>query len=99
MQRTLSLVSPLDIGCFRLPAQLVLHRGDLYQVPAYYRLLRIKAGMAYVTQTDHDRILPVGQEWQLDRATDIALVSSIGCEPVVLELFTSQNCNNQAAPS
>jgi len=77
-----------------LPAQLaqrlVLYCGELYRVSAGYGLLRIQAGMAYVTQAGQDRILPGGQELQLDRATDIALISSIGCEPVVLELFEPQ---------
>jgi hypothetical protein len=75
----------------RLAQRLVLYRGELYRVPACYRLLRIKAGMAYVTQHGQDHILAGRQELQLACATDIALVSSIGCEPAVIELFEPSN--------
>src|SRR5215212_9715077 len=91
MNHTLALVSPMRSGHFRLAARLtqrlVLYCGELYRVPAGYQLLRIKAGIAYVTQAGQDHILRSGQEMQLDSATDLALVSGIGDEPVILELF------------
>jgi hypothetical protein len=95
MNQALALVPPLRIGRFPLQAQLTrqlaLYRGELYRVPARYRLLRIQAGMAYVTQAGQDHILRSGQEMQLERAADIALVSAIAGEQVILELFDTQN--------
>jgi hypothetical protein len=91
MNHALALVSPVRSVHFRLPAQLaqrlVLYCGELYRVPACYRQLRIAAGRAYVTQAGQDRILRSGQEMQLDSAADMALVSGIGGEQVILELF------------
>ena len=95
MNSSLSLISAAHVGRPQYQAQiaqrLVLYRGELYRVPACYRLLRIKAGMAYVTQAGQDRILLAGQELQLDNAADMALISGIGCEQVVLELFNPRN--------
>jgi hypothetical protein len=93
MNGSLSLVSPRPVERAQLQAQitqrLVLYRGELYRVPVCYQLLRIKAGIAYITQAGQDRILSIGQELQLDSTADMALVSGIGCEQVVLELFNS----------
>jgi hypothetical protein len=91
MKHTLALVLPVRSGCFRLPARLaqllVLYCDELYRVSAYYHLLRITAGIAYVTQAGQDHILVGGQELRLDSTADMALVSGIGGEPVILELF------------
>lgn len=95
MQPVLALVSPVRSKHFQLPVQLtqrlILYRNELYRVPAGYRLLHIKAGTAYVTQAGKDHILGSGQEIQLDSATDMALVSALKGEQVILELFGAQN--------
>ena len=94
MNHSLSLVSSVRMGRFpwlaQLAQRLVLYHGELYRVPTCYRLLRIKAGMAYVTQAGQDRILLGGQGLELERTSDMALVSGIGDEPVILELFEPQ---------
>ncbi len=95
MNGALSLVSPARPACVtrrdQVAQRLVLYRGELYRVPACYHMLRIKAGQAYVTQAGQDHILLGGQELQLDGAADMALVSGVGCEQVVLELFNPRN--------
>jgi GNAT superfamily N-acetyltransferase len=94
-QSDLLSVSPLRIE--RLPLgthlaqRLVLYPGELYRVPASYRLLRIAAGMAYVTQTGQDHILRAGEEMHLARATNAALVAAVNCEQLMVELFEAQN--------
>jgi hypothetical protein len=93
VSNSLSLVSPGRVAYAPQQAQiaqrLVLYRGELYRVPACYHLLRVKSGMAYVTQAGKDRFLVGGQEMQLDAATDVALVSAMQCDPAVLELFNA----------
>jgi hypothetical protein len=95
MDHTLSSDSPEYSAAFQFPLKLaqrlVIYRGELYRVPAYSGLLRIKEGMAYVTQEGQDYVLATGQELYLARRVDVALVSSIGFEPVVLELFERRN--------
>lgn len=91
MKHSLTLVSPARHRGARLPAQLtqrlVLYGDELYRVPACYHMMRIAAGQAYVTQAGHDHILQGGQELQLDSSADQALISGIGGEQVILELF------------
>lgn len=69
--------------------RLVLYAGELYRVPTSYRALLVQTGTAYITQAGHDRILQSGQALQLDSAADVALVSAMRSEQVVLELFNS----------
>jgi hypothetical protein len=94
MNQALSLLSP-RIG--RFPAQphlaqrLVLYRGELYSVPPHFRLLRVTTGVAYVTQSGQDHIVRSGQELHLTRVADLALVSGVDGEQVIVELFDVQN--------
>jgi hypothetical protein len=103
MNQTLSLVPPVPIGYFPLQVQLVqrlvLYHGELYRVPVRYCLLRITAGRAYVTQAGQDYSLRRGQELGLDSTADVALVSAIGGEAVILELFDTSNGPSQPIQS
>ncbi len=94
MNQNLALVSPMHSERYPAQAQLAQRlmfcRGELYRVPACYPLLRIQAGTAYVTQAGQDYILYSGQELFVDRADDVALVSGLGNEPVILELFSQE---------
>lgn len=91
MVQPLALVSAKRNSGSSQPAQiaqrLVLYGGELYRVPAAYSTLRIKTGTAYITQAGLDRILQAGQALQLDGTADVALVSPLRSEQVVLELF------------
>ena len=95
MNGSLALVSPARPTSVarrdQVVQRLVLYHGELYRVPADYRLLRVHSGQAYVTQAGQDRILLDEQELQLDSAADMALVSGIGGQPVILELFSPRN--------
>lgn len=95
MNHSLSLVAPSPIGHFPLQAQLVqriiLYPGELYRVPMRDHLLHVLAGMAYITQVGRDRILRGGQKMGLDSTADVALISGIGCEAVIFELFETHS--------
>jgi GNAT superfamily N-acetyltransferase len=92
---SLTSASPLRIGRLPLETQLarrlVLYPGERYHVPASYRLLRVVAELAYLTQAGQDHILSSGQELHLERSTDVALLSAANGEQVIVELFDSQN--------
>lgn len=94
MHHSLALISPISMertgSSTQLTQRLVLYPSELYRVPADYGLLRIKAGAAYVTHAGHDHILYENQELPLAHATDRVLVSSLGNEPVIFELFAPQ---------
>jgi hypothetical protein len=91
VSNSLLLVSPGQAAYAPQQAQiaqrLVLYCGELYRVPTCYHLLRVKSGMAYVTQAGRDHILLRGQETEFEPDADKALVSALGCEQLVLELF------------
>jgi hypothetical protein len=94
MNQSLALLSS-HTGRFPVQTQLaqrfVLYRGELYRVPPWYGLLRVAAGMAYVTQAGQDHLVPCGQEFHLSHSTDPALVSAIDGEQVIVELFNIRN--------
>jgi hypothetical protein len=91
MNHSLALVSSACVKHTITEAQiaqrLVLYRGELYRVPAEYRMLRIKSGTAYVTQAGQDRIVLCGQTTPLETDADVALISTLAGEPVIVELF------------
>lgn len=94
MNHSLALVPSKPVAQFPLQVQLVqrlvLYPGELYRVPVRYQLLHVLAGSAYITQAGRDRIVRSGQKMGLDSTADLALVSGIGCEAVLFELFDTQ---------
>jgi hypothetical protein len=55
-------------------------------VPANYRQLRVVAGTAFVTQAARDLILGSGQIAALVSGRDVALVSALSNQNLILEL-------------
>ncbi|CAN5506765.1 hypothetical protein BH10CHL1_BH10CHL1_11200 [soil metagenome] len=91
MTHALALVSPTHQPSTRrepsIAQRLVLYHGELYRVPTAYHLLRIQSGTAYVTQSGQDRVLACGEMASLDANADVALISALAGDPVILELF------------
>lgn len=70
------------------PAQrLFLYANELYRVPAAYRQVRTRCGTAHVSHQGKDFIVRPGEALQLERGKDVALVSPLHSESLVLELF------------
>ena len=70
------------------PAQRIfLYPHELYRVPASYRQVRTSQGVAYISHGGRDFVLQAGECAALDRAADVALVSPLHSETLVLELF------------
>ncbi|RIK42830.1 MAG: hypothetical protein DCC55_07610 [Chloroflexi bacterium] len=65
----------------------MLYRGELYRVPASYQRLRVVDGVAFVTQAARDRILTSGHEMALEPHGDIALVSPLRGNQLIVELY------------
>jgi hypothetical protein len=55
-------------------------------VPANYRQLRVVDGTAFVTQAARDLILGSGQIASLESGRDVALVSALAGQDLILEL-------------
>ncbi len=67
--------------------RLFLYPHELYRVPASYRRLRVVAGMALVTQAARDLVVGAGDMAALATGRDVALVSPLRNQNLVLELY------------
>jgi hypothetical protein len=67
--------------------RVVLYKNELYRVPATYHKVRVVTGTALVTQAARDFVLSSGNEALLERNGDVALISSLRCEQVILEVY------------
>lgn len=93
MQTDLALVPTLatqrsgrDKG--KQPTQRIfLYPNELYRVPPSYRQVRARQGVAHISHRGQDFIIHTGESLNLDRTADVALVSPLVSETLVLELF------------
>lgn len=85
MRTHLALIRP---GKQASPHQrLFLYPSELYRVPASYRQLRVVEGTAFVTHAARDLILGAGRTVELKSGKDVALVSALYNENLILELY------------
>ena len=71
--------------------RLVLYRGDVYRFPPAGRGLRILRGRAWISYAGEDILLARGDEAYLASSQGFALVSPVGCAPLILEIV-EQDC-------
>ncbi len=76
--------------------RLVLYRGEVYRVPPAGRGVRILKGQAWATYGGEDILLTRGDETQFALGRGAALVSAVGCAPLVLEVLAQ---DRRASPS
>lgn len=67
--------------------RIFLYPNELYRVPTSYRQVRARHGIAHISQHGQDFIIRTGEWLTLDRTADVALVSPLYSETLVLELF------------
>lgn len=67
--------------------RIFLYPNELYRVPPSYRQVRARQGIAHISQHGQDFIIRTGEWLTLDRTADVALVSPLYSETLVLELF------------
>jgi len=72
----------------RQPSQrLFLYANELYRVPSVYRQVRTRHGIAHISHQGQDFIVRPGEALALEKGKDVALVSPLHSESLVLELF------------
>ena len=70
------------------PSQrLFLYANELYRIPSTYRQVRPRHGIAHISHRGQDFIVRPGEALRLEKGKDIALVSPLHSESLVLELF------------
>ncbi len=67
--------------------RLVLYRSEVYRVPPAGRGVRILKGRAWATYGGEDILLMRGDETHFASGQGAALVSAVGCAPLVLEVL------------
>lgn len=70
-----------------LAHRIFLHANELYRVPATYRQVRTSRGIAHISHGGKDFVLQAGESTTLARTADVALISPLHSETLVLELF------------
>jgi len=71
----------------RLMQRICLYPNELYRLPPHYRQVRASQGIAYISQGGKDFVVPTDEELTLERTDDVALVSPLRSEALILELF------------
>ena len=77
--------------------RLVLYRGEVYRVPPAGRGVRTLRGRAWVTYGGEDILLTRGDETQFASGQGAALVSAVGCVPLVLEVLGQDRRTSSSA--
>ena len=70
--------------------RLTLYSGEVYKAPRGCTAVRVRTGMAWVTQGGADIILEAGRGADLPPSRDLALVSTLGGRPLVVELLGNE---------
>jgi hypothetical protein len=75
-----------------LRARLMLRHNELFRLPATSRGIEVVAGTAWVTVNGRDIFLVSRERLWLPARRDTALISALGRNPLILEIFgaTSQ---------
>ncbi len=93
-------MNPTANGCAAIPAtdlnfrtrdrqlRLVLCAGELHRMRPPHTHLRVVFGTAYVSQGGRDIIVAAGDCATLDASADVALVSGLGKQPLIVELHS-----------
>ena len=71
----------------RLTQRIYLYADELYRVPSVYRYARTSQGTAHISHAGKDFVVRSGEWVTLGRGRDVALVSPLYSESVILELF------------
>lgn len=93
MSAQLALITPATTQCGHArqgahPAQRVfLYANELYRVPATYRHVHARQGVAHISQAGRDYVVSSGDCVTLQRGADMALVSPLQSDALILELY------------
>jgi hypothetical protein len=67
--------------------RILLHPNELYRVPPSYRQVSARRGIAHISHGGKDFVVQTGESLSFEGDDDIALVSPLRSESLVLELF------------
>ncbi len=70
-----------------LVPRLILGKGDVFRLPAISRGIEVVAGVAWITVNGRDIFLVSGERLWLPARGDSILISALGRNPLILEVF------------
>jgi hypothetical protein len=68
--------------------RVMLMKQEAYRVARHQCGLRVRARQAWVTLNGHDLVLKRGDEIAIEAKHDFAVVSALGCAPLVIEMLS-----------
>lgn len=83
-------IPAIDLNVRRRECQLrlVLCAGELHRMRPPHTQLRVVFGTAYVSHAGRDIIVAAGDCATFDSASDVALISGLGKQPLIVELHS-----------
>lgn len=70
-----------------VPDRLSLKTGDVFRVPSACREIHVLSGIAWITVAGKDIILKSGEKISLESKNDLAILSVLGKEPLILDVL------------
>jgi hypothetical protein len=70
----------------KLMQRILLYPGELYRIASHHRRVRVVQGAAYLSYSGKDYIVQPGEAVSVKGACDMALVSPMRSEALVMEL-------------
>jgi hypothetical protein len=69
------------------PQQFILEKEQVFPIPSAYQELLILSGIAWLTVAGQDIILTTGEKVSLDSNQGLAILSTLGDKPLILEVI------------
>lgn len=69
------------------PYQFTLKKGEIFRVPSGCREVHVLSGVAWITEAGQDIILTSGEKASLASNKGLAILSSLGNVPLILEVL------------
>lgn len=70
-----------------VPYRLTLKTGDVFRVPSACREIHVLSGIAWITVAGKDIVLNSGEKISLESKNDLAILSVLGKEPLILDVL------------
>ena len=75
-----------SVGAARTPLRIVLCCGETLALPRKGADVKVLSGRAWITEGGKDLVLDAGASTRVGRSSDSPLISSLGVEPVLVEV-------------
>ena len=82
-----SIAQSIPFSAMTNPVFRVVARGETQRIERHGQILRVISGQAWVSFDGHDLTMQQGATIRLEAGRDVALISTLGQENVIYELY------------